>query len=372
MESMDRVVACICGMHRSGTSMVAQILSRLGVYLGPEEDLHVSASDNQDGYWEDWAITAVNDEIMSHFHGGWDLPLLGEEGWENAPELSAIRDKAKRLIDQRRDRRIWGWKDPRTSITLPFWNSLIPDLKVIICLRHPWEVAQSLHRRNYISIPLGLSLWQKYQQSLMSASNSANRLITHYDSYFIESGEETQRILTFLGMETPKTFFDVLFTACKERLRNNRHREGSAHTPIPGPIMELYAEMCAQAGPIYSLKREVEIVRSQKLKIQALYEENQNLKNEIQARQCTIDQLENRLDWRLLEKIRQWPGADAITRLLRPLLRRMLSGNEAKMNGIVQRKKNSETTNKREKTRTKECMPVADGEKAENSLLSTT
>jgi predicted RNase H-like nuclease (RuvC/YqgF family) len=143
--------------------------------------------------------------------------------------------------------------------------------------------------------------------------------------------------------------------------------------------MELYAEMCAQAGPIYSLKREAEIVRSQKLKIQALYEENQNLKNEIQARHCTIAQLKNqyddllnRLDWRLLAKIRQWPGADTIKRLLRPLLSRMLSGNEAKMNRAGPRKKKSETTNKREKTPTKNCMPAADGEKAENSLLSTT
>lgn len=100
--------ACVCGMHRSGTSMVAQLLSRCGVYMGPENVLTVSAADNQDGFWEDDAFVRVNEEILQHFFGGWDLPPRLEDGWENAAEISGIRRRARQLIDQRRAQRFWG------------------------------------------------------------------------------------------------------------------------------------------------------------------------------------------------------------------------------------------------------------------------
>ena len=45
--------------------MVSQILSRLGVYMGPEKVLTVSAPDNQDGFWEDDAFVEINDEILA-------------------------------------------------------------------------------------------------------------------------------------------------------------------------------------------------------------------------------------------------------------------------------------------------------------------
>lgn len=43
---------CIAGFHRAGTSMVARLLARSGVYLGPEEDLLAPAPDNPEGFWE--------------------------------------------------------------------------------------------------------------------------------------------------------------------------------------------------------------------------------------------------------------------------------------------------------------------------------
>ena len=40
----------------------------------------------------------------------------------------------------------WGWKDPRNSLTLPFWKELLPNLKVVVCVRNPIEVIASLRR----------------------------------------------------------------------------------------------------------------------------------------------------------------------------------------------------------------------------------
>src|SRR5437588_847383 len=41
----------IAGMHRSGTSLTAQLLHLCGIYLGPEKELSAPAPDGLDGFW---------------------------------------------------------------------------------------------------------------------------------------------------------------------------------------------------------------------------------------------------------------------------------------------------------------------------------
>ncbi len=247
----DQTVVCVCGMHRSGTSMVSQLLSRCGVYMGPEQVLTVSAPDNRDGFWEDDAFVKLNDEILHHFSGGWDAPPLLQHGWEHAAGLSPIRRRAKNLIHERRRLRIWGWKDPRSSLTLPFWKSIIPALKVVVCLRHPWEVAQSLNRRNKMPISTGLALWRAYQSSLLAATTPADRIITHYDSHFADPGTEIARITDFLSLPHSPALLNELSATCKEHLRINRFENGSPDAFLPQPIADLYSELCEQAGPVF-------------------------------------------------------------------------------------------------------------------------
>ncbi len=242
------LAVCVCGMHRSGTSMVAQTLSRCGVYMGPLEVLTVSAPDNQDGFWEDSEFVAVNDEILRLFSGSWDRPPQLEKGWENAAELLELRRRARRVIRRHNAHRAWGWKDPRSSITIPFWSSLMPGLKVVICLRHPWEVAQSLRRRNDMPIPTGLALWKEYQERALSGSNPTNRVITHYESHFVDPQAELRRLLAFLGLPSSPAVLAEATTTFKDRLRTNRYGAGSETPAIPPPIAELYRAMRAEAS----------------------------------------------------------------------------------------------------------------------------
>ena len=44
--------ACIAGMHRSGTSMVARALAACGLELGSESELIGPTADNEWGHWE--------------------------------------------------------------------------------------------------------------------------------------------------------------------------------------------------------------------------------------------------------------------------------------------------------------------------------
>src|SRR5919197_2381254 len=51
----------IVGMHRSGTSLVAQVLAKAGLYLGRTDDLIPAGPDNPDGYWEHAGFHGLNE-----------------------------------------------------------------------------------------------------------------------------------------------------------------------------------------------------------------------------------------------------------------------------------------------------------------------
>src|SRR2546423_870535 len=194
---------CIAGMHRSGTSMITRLLNLCGLYLGATTELSATAPDNEAGFWENLYFTKLNEEALTRLGGGWDLPATLTEGWEQDAEMSPLRDEATELVRQFSSYEVWGWKDPRNSIMLPFWQRLIPDLKVVICLRNPLEVAKSLQMRNNSSLAFGLNLWLAYNQRLLSCTRPDERVMTHYNAYFYNPEAELRRLLSLLQIGAP-------------------------------------------------------------------------------------------------------------------------------------------------------------------------
>ena len=77
--------------------------------------------------------------------------------------IDDVRQRAQALIqDQFAEAQMWGWKDPRTCLTLPFWQQLLPNMRYIICLRNPVDVARSLEQRDSLSAEESSNLWLAY------------------------------------------------------------------------------------------------------------------------------------------------------------------------------------------------------------------
>ena len=252
--SSKRPPVCIAGMHRSGTSMVAQLLAKCGLYLGRQEDILGPASDNQDGFWENVLFVKLNDELLSRLGGAWDLPPLLQKGWELRPELAPAKEAAKKLVSGFLGHEPWGWKDPRNSITAPFWESVIgaDRARYVLCVRHPLEVARSIHKRSGNSLAFGLNLWLAYNRMIENIGPE-RRIITHYDSYFADPEAELKRVMDFLGM---KAAADVVRTSCSKISRTLRHHTFSRDALIkegaPKQLLNLYEELCSQSGPVFN------------------------------------------------------------------------------------------------------------------------
>jgi hypothetical protein len=239
---------CIAGMHRSGTSTVAQLLYRCGLYLGPEQALFSAREVNPDGFWENRRFVAINERILEAYGAGWDLPPAWKRGWHLDARLQGLREDAQRLTSSLKGQSRWGWKDPRNSLTLPFWQTMLPEIKMIVCLRNPLEVALSLRKRANSSFALGFNLWRIYHERLLDELSEGQYLVTHYDAYFLRPLRELRRMLNFL--ELPASDQRVAH-ARSSSLKNMRHYSATIQelrdAGASEDLIELYLSFCQLA-----------------------------------------------------------------------------------------------------------------------------
>jgi hypothetical protein len=242
---------CIAGAPRSGISLVSKLLSECGLHLGQAGDPGSLGTGDTDVVPEDSRFGELNEDILSALGGGWDCPPSGPAKWNEDQELRRLRSQAQLLLREFSGVEPWGWKDPCTSLTLPFWEMLLPDIKVVICLRNPLEVALSLHRYNSASYAHGLSLWKIYNESLLESSTPERRIITHYDAYFQDADGESGRLLTFLSMPSPRERIEACSSVVSPGLRHHRlTKQHLLDAGVASDLVDLYARMCAEAGPV--------------------------------------------------------------------------------------------------------------------------
>ena len=239
---------CVAGMHRSGTSMVTKLLRDAGLFLGPDAAIMPAAEENPEGFWEHVGFVELNEEILNRLGGGWDCPPPVPADWAAGP-LAPLRPRAASLLEPFAGREPWGWKDPRTSLTLPFWQPLLPGLRIVVVVRNPLEVALSLRQRNGFSFALGLTLWQIYHRRLLDDAAPGDRIVTHYDAYFGEPESEIHRLLDFLDLPVDDAVVAHLRSGASSGLRHHRLTlQDLLDAGVSGEVVALYRALCHEAG----------------------------------------------------------------------------------------------------------------------------
>jgi hypothetical protein len=254
-------VVCVLGMSRTGTSLTTRVLNLAGVFLGAEEELlqkelrQLSGADdsslararetNPEGFWEHYRIMRLNERILKAFGGNWRDPPEPPSGWELSEKLGAEREEAHALLAENfLGHRLWGWKDPRNCLTLPFWQRLIPDMRYVICLRNPLDVAASLQRRDQMPLERAFELWLIYVARALVNSSGGPRLFVTYESYFEDPRGTAARLAAFAGRDGALDGVDAereLSEAVVERLW--RHRTPTRDVVSDGRVPEDVASL---------------------------------------------------------------------------------------------------------------------------------
>lgn len=182
----------VLGMHRSGTSAITRALNLLGGELGPKEDIGQ--------YWERGAMRLQCDALLERFGGAWDCPGVMPDGWESVESIAELESGAACAIADYGDPEVLLWKDPRASLTLPFWRKYLGnDPIVIIIYRHPEEVWASLDTRNGFGPGLSFALWERYNSDALRYASGLRTVVFAYSELVKNQVEVMTQLVATLG-----------------------------------------------------------------------------------------------------------------------------------------------------------------------------
>jgi len=158
------MIYVVFGIHRSGTSVVANLLHDAGIPMG--ESFAGPARENPKGFWEDKAVRKLNDQVLAEC--GYNIKAFVPR----IPPTTRTRNQYERAIEivtRRAHLNDWGFKDPRLLLTMQLWEQAIHacglTAKLIVTIRNPYSVSRSLMRRGNIANEwVGLRLYAAYME----------------------------------------------------------------------------------------------------------------------------------------------------------------------------------------------------------------
>jgi glycosyltransferase involved in cell wall biosynthesis len=215
MVAEKRRLIVVLGMHRSGTSLLARALNLLGVDLG--EDLLPPGPDNPTGYWESQTIMDINETVLAALGMTWDSVLPINPGDWDRPRIKELQlDALEKLRVKFADKRLWGFKDPRTARLLPFWQTIFRHLDVdesyVLTIRNPLSVAKSLASPNRVNLyppayritgftsEKAYVLWLEHMLYAFAYTEGKSRVLVDYDHLLASPSTQLRRIVEQLSL----------------------------------------------------------------------------------------------------------------------------------------------------------------------------
>ena len=272
-----RKAVVILGMHRSGTSALCGALDLIGVDFG--ERLMPANDANVKGYWEHEEIVRLHDDLLASLGSRWDDDKPLPSDWVERERTREFRSLLIGILERDfAQSALFGIKDPRMCRLMPLWFSIFQSLRVeprfVLTVRHPWEVAESLAKRDRIEHPKSYLLWLEHVVQAEIATRSRERSLVRYE----EMVRDPVAILGALRKQLGINFLDP--TRVRARLRNfldpsMRHhqlkrKDGQLGQPVPQLALDFY-ETIHNASTSREIARTVEPLVAEFIRARELF-----------------------------------------------------------------------------------------------------
>ena len=189
---MTKPFVLVIGMHRSGTSLAMQALEKLNVGFGGQ--LLAGDKFNRNGYFEAPECIAFHDDILAELGQTWGSPEHGlsiDPRWFEEECCHAHTKTATKILSERlehtEENAALALKDPRATLFLPIWlqaaEALSLETRIVICVRHPSEVAMSLEKRDKLGRKLSELYWLTYVASAFHHTKSLPRALLIFNDW---------------------------------------------------------------------------------------------------------------------------------------------------------------------------------------------
>jgi len=228
------------GMHRSGTSLLANIVGVLGVYLGEDNELMPPSGNNVFGYYELDALKVLNDRILNSFNGSWKRPVkvhpdkVAEEFTNNAKNILKSLKKKSSVI---------GFKDPRLAMTIDFWSQLSQGNEYIYIFRHPISTAKSIAKAENINIGTAFKLWREYNEAILRFLEGKNFLLIRYEDILSQPETEVARIIEYLSLNPKESEVQLALNSVVPAVDHFGSKENMEGTQVGDKEIKLYEKL---------------------------------------------------------------------------------------------------------------------------------
>ncbi len=191
----------VLGMHKSGTTLVSQLLHFSGIEM-------VSSSDertyDQGNHYERAFTNEINKELLSCGRAqSLDVVRPLKPGARSHDLVRKVSAEVDRLNAAGQD---WGFKDPRTCLTYDFWREAIPHHKLIFVIRDVGEIYGRYLKKKSLGVFRGikaLHAWHTYNIHALAGYNAArdeDRIVVDYTS-LMGDGPDFSRLSRFVGRD---------------------------------------------------------------------------------------------------------------------------------------------------------------------------
>jgi hypothetical protein len=171
----------VLGMHRSGTSATTRTLNLLGLGMCPSDDLLGPGPGNERGHWESHSLVECNHALLRIANGDSYHPPVVGGAWASHPIVQALKPYCAETFARAHPTPGWVWKDPRTCLTLDFWLEIVSRPAIVMVMRHPVHVAQSLVQRDGIPLDYAIALWERYVRESLRSIHGLPVFVTWFD-----------------------------------------------------------------------------------------------------------------------------------------------------------------------------------------------
>jgi hypothetical protein len=263
MTQHQREIVVVVGMHRSGTSLCAHLLTCLGVDMADQLEVHPS---NPKGHWERVEIRAYHDRILKLFDRDYYSPnhaLALPTGWWTLPEVRKIRDELIVWLRQRMGTSArFGFKDPRTCRMMPLWREVLEELSLtprfVYCVRDPAQVARSVAARDKLEAADTEYRWSLYHAHAIAGIGNREVAVLPYNDWFGNPLTNLARLVQHTS--SWRADDPSLLQAVSEIIDPAFRHDSAEQAPATTPLANTFYRLLLESAPVSRLSERLRLL----------------------------------------------------------------------------------------------------------------
>ena len=228
----------VLGMHRSGTSACTRVLNMLGCALS--DQLIGIGEGNENGHWEAIEAVQLNDEMLASAgssHDDWG-PISPE--WRQSALRDQMVERASVVVsDHAQLGPLFAIKDPRMCRLGDVWieAAIAADVNplVLVMLRNPLEVVDSLEARDLMATGYAELLWLRHVLDAEHFSRGSTRVFLRYDQLLSNWQSLIIKCKKGLGVALPRNSPKVHSEISQFLSQSHRHHHADPAMALNDP-----------------------------------------------------------------------------------------------------------------------------------------